>query len=125
MYYSGYQNQIPITDDYGNKTGEYEPVYSKPTEFYAYVSPAKGEAEIRRFGETLSYDKVIVTDKESPYIDELTYLWVDTMPELDNQGELATNASGQIITPHDYIVKKVAKGLNSIVIAIRKVKVSD
>lgn len=125
MYYSEYQGIAPITDDYGNKTGEYEDIYGGPIEFYAYVSPARGEAEIRRFGETLSYDKVIVVDNEAPPIDEFSHLWVDTMPELDNQGGLALDSSGQVITPHDYIVKKVAKSLNSSVIAIRKVNVSD
>lgn len=125
MYYSPYVEKTPCVDDYGNKTGEYERTYGKPHEFYAYVSPSRGEAEVRRFGEVLSYDRVIVVDNTAPEINEFARLWVDYMPELDAEGNLSLDENGEAVTPHDYIVKKVAKSLNSSVIAIRKVNVSD
>lgn len=124
MYYSSYLDKTQITDDYGNSTGEYEKAYSEPVEFYAYVTPATGSSDTRRFGELISYDKIIVLDNESPTIDEYSILWVDTMPQIGLDGEFLTNDDGDILTPHDYIVKKVAKSLNSTLIAISKVNVS-
>ena len=63
-------------------------------------------------------------DNDAPPIDEYTVLWIDTVPQVDEDGALATNDENEVITPHDYIVKKVARSLNSVSIAISKVNVS-
>ena len=63
-------------------------------------------------------------DADAPPIDEYTILWIDSVPEVDGNGELAVNKKGDVLTPHDYIVKKVARSLNSVSVAISKVKVS-
>ena len=63
-------------------------------------------------------------DNDAPPIDEYTVLWVDTVPQVDEDGALVTNEENEVITPHDYIVKKVARSLNSVSIAISKVNVS-
>ena len=93
-------------------------------EFFANISAAKGETSTRQFGESESYDKVIVMGTDAPAIDEYTVLWIDKTPQIDETGALATDDNGELITPFDYIVKKVAKGLNSVSIAISKVNVS-
>ena len=59
----------------------------------------------------------------APPIDEYSILWIDRVPQLDENGALALNDEGEVITPHDYIVKKVARSLNSVSIAISKVNV--
>lgn len=123
FHYALYKEKNPKTDEYGNITGEYEIVYENPTEFSANISAAKGETTTRQFGESESYDKVIVMDNDAPPIDEYTVLWVDTVPQVDETGALAVNDEGEIITPYDYIVKKVARSLNSVSIAISKVNV--
>lgn len=125
FYYALYLSKTPITDSYGNRTGEYEIIHGDPVEFKGNVSAAKGETQSMQFGENLSYDKVIVLDNEAPNIDEYSILWVDSTPQLDSDGHLAVNTDGEIITPHDYIVRKVAKSLNHVAIAISKVTVSD
>ena len=84
----------------------------------------KGETQTRQFGENESYDKVIVMNSDAPPIDEYAVLWVDRIPQLDENGDLAVNEKGEVITPHDYIVKKVAKSLNVVSLAISKVSVS-
>lgn len=124
FFYALYEGKTPITDDYGNVTGEYDIQHGKPTEFCANISAAKGETQTRQFGENESYDKVIVMDKDAPPIDEYSVLWVDNKPQTDENGNLAVNEKGEIITPHDYIVKKVAKSLNVVSMAISKVSVS-
>ena len=78
----------------------------------------------RRRGSSVSYDKIIVMDFITPPIDEYSVLWVDTLPILNADGSLKVNDAGEVITPHDYVVKKVAKSLNSVSIAISKVTVS-
>ena len=123
FFYSLYEGKKHIEDEYGNLTGEYEVIHSNPKEFAANISAAKGETQSRQFGENVSYDKVIVMDGEAPPIDEFSILWVDTMPQLEVDGSLSVNANDEVITPHDYIVKKVAKSLNSVSVAISKVLV--
>jgi hypothetical protein len=61
------------------------------------------------------YDKVIVLDDRSTPIDEYSILWVDTPPLL--------NDDGSTDTPHNYVVRKVARSLNGASIAIGKVDV--
>ena len=124
FFYSLYKEKVPKTDEYGNVTGEYELIRDNPVECFANISAAKGETSTRQFGDSETYDKVIVMDKDAPPIDEYTVLWVDKTPQLNEDGSLATSDEGEIITPHDYIVKKVAKSLNSVSIAINKVTVS-
>ena len=123
-YYALYEGKEPIIDEYGNNTGEYEVKHGNPVKSSANISAAKGETQTRQFGENVSYDKVIVIDDTSSPIDENSILWIDIVPELDNEGALALNADGEVITPHDYIVKKVAKSLNSVSYAVSKVSVT-
>ena len=124
FFYSLYEGRESITDEYGNVTGEYDVKHGNPIKGYANISAAKGETQTRQFGESETYDKVIVMDNEAPQIDEYSVLWVDTEPKLNKDGSLTVDKDGKIITPHDYIVKKVAKSLNNVSIAISKVNVS-
>lgn len=124
FYYALYEGREPILNEQGRKTGQFKVVHGDPIAVYANISAAKGETQTRQFGENESYDKVIVMDSITPPIDEYSILWVDTMPILDTDGSLKTNDNGEVITPHDYVVKKVAKSLNSVSIAISKVTIS-
>lgn len=116
FYYALYEGKEPLADEYGNATGEYGVRYSKPEKFKANISAANGKAETEQFGTNVDYDKVIVGDGIFPNIDEYSVLWIDTAPVF--------NAEGETDTPHDYIVKKVAKSLNSVSVAVSKVNVS-
>ena len=114
-------------DEYGNQIGT-STTYGKPVQAFANISPAKGNVLSREFGDDDSYDKQIVTGDRDIPIDEYAVLWIDTVPELDENGELTVNADGEIVTPWDYIVRKVGRGLpgfGSTVIAITKVSVTS
>jgi hypothetical protein len=115
FYYASYIGETEIIDDYGNATGEYKVSYSTPIKCNGNISAAQGEMQSRQFGESESYDKVIVLDDRNTPIDEYSLLWVDTLPILNEDG--STN------TPHDYVVRQVARGLNGVSIAISKVDV--
>lgn len=123
FYYALYDKTIPLIDEYGNETGQYGVDYGNPEQYSANISAAKGETQTRQFGESESYDKVIVLDQNAPPLNEYSILWIDTVPQLDENGALAVDEEGKIITPHDYIVKKVARSLNSVSLAISKVNV--
>lgn len=109
-----FDHKTETEDEYGNKTGEQTLYYQDPVKTRANVSTAKNQDSIQIFGTDIPYDKVIVMDKPCP-VDENTVFWIDTLPELDDEGKTET--------PYDYIVKKVAGSLNSVTIAVSKVKV--
>ena len=116
FYYAEHRGKSEIIDEYGNKTGQYKIVYGEPIKVYGNISPAKGEVQSQQFGESESYDKVIVLDDRNTPINEYSRIWVDTLPLLKEDGSTDT--------PHDYIVKTVARGLNGVSIAIQKVMVN-
>ena len=104
-----------MKDDYGNLTGEYEISYDKPVQLLGNISAARGETITRQFGDDVAYDRVIVLEDPLCPIDEFSILWIDTPPVLD--------ADGNTETPHDYMVRKVARSINSVSIAVSKVNV--
>lgn len=116
FYYAKYDKKTEIIDEYGNATGQYELIYSKPIMTQGNISAAKGEIQSQQFGDSENYDKVIVLDNKDIQIDEYSILWVDNLPILNDEGFTET--------PHDYIVRQVARSLNGISIAISKVKVN-
>lgn len=126
FWYALYAGTVEQYDEYGNQNGT-SASYGNPVETSANISPARGNVMARQFGDDELYDKVIVTgDRDTP-IDEYAVLWIDTVPELDENGALKVNADGEIVTPWDYIVRKVGRGLpnyGSTVIAISKVTVA-
>ena len=95
-------------------------VYSLPTYMEANISAATGVAQAAMFGNAQDYDRVIVTDELNCPIDENAVLWVDKSPEY----ELDSNNKPTIPTAWDYIVKRVARPLDSVSYAIKKVDVS-
>lgn len=114
FFYSIYMDKEPLKDEYGNETGEHRIIYSEPIEMSANVSSAKGTSQIEQFGNSLQYDKVIVIDDITYPIDESSVLFVDVTPESDCEGNPL----------FDYIVKKVARSLNSVSLAVSRVDVS-
>ena len=117
IYYANYHGKTPLKDEYGNLTGEYEISYTNPTEVCANVSAARGESTTRQFGDDVRYDRIIVLDDPAFAIGETSILWIDTLPEIAEDGSTKT--------PHDYIVKQIAPSLNSVSIAVSKVDVTN
>jgi len=113
FYYSLYVKTEDVTTTGGLKTGEKTVTYSTPIKMTANISPATGLASTEQFGNLDNYDKVILTSDLDCPIDENSVLFIDTDP---NYSTTAPN--------FDYIVRRVAKSLNHVSIAVRKVKVS-
>lgn len=112
IWYALYKGTEELKEN-GFDTGEKKVSYENPESIRANVSAARGEASTRQFGEDIQYDKIIVME-ECPF-DEVSVLWIDKPPVLE--------ADGTTKTPHDYIVRGIAKSLNSVSVAVGKVKV--
>ena len=126
FWYALYDSTQKTEDEYGNQNGTYAD-YGNPVQTSGNISPARGDVVARQFGDDDQYDKVIVTGERDTPINEYAVLWIDTVPELDENGALKVNADGEIVTPWDYIVRKVGRGLpnyGSTVIAVSKVTVA-
>ena len=115
IYYANYHSKSHLKDEYGNLTGEYEISYTNPVGVCANVSAARGESTTRQFGDDVSYDRIIVLDDPKFPVEETSIFWIDTLPEITEDGSTETS--------HDYIVKQIAVSLNSVSIAVSKVSV--
>ena len=113
VWYCLYSTKATQTDDDGYETGEDGVSYGEPVKLMCNVSPATGFAQTDVFGNLEFYDKVLITDDMNCPIDENTVLFIDKEPQVVGGKPL-----------YDYTVKRVAKSLNSISIAVSKVKVS-
>ena len=120
-----------VIDANGNETGEIIADYLAAMSMWANVSPATGVYQAEQFGNLENYDKVIVTRDMSCPIDENTLLFIDKNPEYVSVAthRIEAGQTPRIVTEYyslpknDYIVQRVAKSLNSISIAVSKVKV--
>lgn len=113
IYYATLESITDRYDSDGYLTGEKDKTYTSPQEFLIYVSPARGSLGWYPFGIGENYTNVMSTcDRDCP-INEESVLWIGIDPQI--------NESGKATIEHNYIVERVAIGLNSILYAIRKV----
>lgn len=118
FYYALYEGKEQIIDSDGHKTGQKRVIYSDPVEMKANISPARGVSDVDMFGITETYTKAIVTDDISCPIKEDSIIWIgkDAYEVKDGQ---------RIVTPHNYVVVRVAPSLNSLVIAVLEVDFNE
>ena len=117
FYYCTYNSKVAMKDSANNRTGEYKIKYNAPKEGWGNISSEKGQTQIEQFGTDVSYDKVIVTSDTDIGIDENSVLFIDKA--------LSFATSGSTDYPlFNYIVKRVARSLNSVSIAVEEVKIS-
>ena len=134
------ENEHKVLDENGNRTGEVIPQYGEAYPMWANISPATGQAQTEQFGNLDIYDKVIWTRDTDCPIDENSLLFLDKAPEYTTVTtyeivpSVVSTVSGvsetSVLVPvsyqmpkNDYIVKRVARALNSVSIAVRKVDV--
>lgn len=113
FWYQLFDQTKTVEDEYGNEVGSVV-VYKDAVEMKGNISSATGSAQVEQFGNFAGYDKVIVVDDMSCPIEETTVLFIDKKPEYDAEGNPL----------FDYVVKRVAKSLNVIAYAAKRVDVS-
>ena len=116
IYYALSKEDASILDTDGNETGDHRIIYENPVSIDVNVSASRGVADVEMFGVGLNYEKVVLTADMNCPISETSILWIDVTPVI---GE-----GGTTETPNDYQVVRVAKSLNYIAYAIRKVEKS-
>jgi len=133
IYYATLIKGEPVTDEWDNETGEYNMVYSDPSPIRINVSAAQGRLETRQFGQMENYDRTLITDDLDCPIDESSILWIDNLDTTNvtwimledlTWGDIEGKSWEVLTIPHDYVVTKVARSLNVIQYAVRKVSVS-
>ena len=120
FYYALYQGTSDVSDSSGFLTGEKRVIYGNPVEMYANISPADGSASDAIFGKDLQYSKTLVTCNMDCPINEESVLWIGKNPYAS---QVSGSSTISVLTPYNYTVTRVAKGLNSIVYALRQVDV--
>jgi len=103
FHYKEYVSTTPIVDGDGFDTGEVTINYGSLQTGKAYISASSGTVNESMFGENLIYDKVMIM-KSCPFT-EYAQLWI----------EASTTGA------FDYRVVRIAKSLNNVQVAIRKV----
>ena len=136
IYYCLLSDVVPVADSEGYESGEQELIYAEAVAIEANVSAATGQSQIEQFGSFINYDKVIMSDDLELPIDENTVWFIDKEPEyrevVVGTEKVIDEKTGQEVDKdiivkvpiYDYVVKRIAKSLNGLSIAISKVKVS-
>lgn len=127
LWYSTYANQITIyeRDEAGNIIydeidGEEFPRiiaeragYNNPVPFDINISAGKGTAQQEVFGPDVDFTRSISTTDLTLPIDELSLVWIESEPKYLADGTVDPDSA-------DYkVAAKPAKGLNSLVIALK------
>jgi hypothetical protein len=108
LFYALYIGDEPIMDEYGNETGERNPLFGEITELRCNVSAASGNEAVQAFGSMTNYTRAIcVADNHCPLAENaLVWFGVETSH------------------PHNYIVLRRADSKNGILYALQEVLVS-
>lgn len=107
LSYALYAGKVPVYDAYGLKTGEYTESYTDPVTVKMCVAPAVGRANLQPYGIKSDYTHIAVTDDMSCPINESSVVWIGA--------STSTPANARVVT--------VAKGLDSIMYALKVVDV--
>lgn len=118
IYYATLSGKTETTDEYGNKTGQYELTYAAPVEWAANIRWDSGAVELEGFGLNQSGTRRIVTcDMDCP-ITESSILWIGITPTVNAQ-------TGVVSPKHNYVVAGAPeRSINQIAILIQEVNVS-
>ena len=113
FWYALYEGREREIDEDGHYTGVQIEKYSKPIKAWANISTTTGitnnniagRTENTHFGIDLIYNAVINPLPRDFPMDEYSICWIDTTPELEEDGSTKT--------PHDHYVHRVVFSLNS------------
>ena len=113
IYYATFKSKTEITDEYGNKTGQYTITYNTPVEWSANIRWDSGAVQLEGFGLNASGTRRIVTCDMNCPIGVDTVLWIGITP--DQNGTVKPN----------YVVAGVPeRSLNQIAILVQEATLS-
>lgn len=117
---------IPVTDDdneivYGDdgeprKSGSYRGSYGRPTEFFANIAFAGGEAEAVAYGVSVdAYDSKIVLMRDELPLTETSLIFQNSKPKYRKDGSLDEKSA-------DFRVIRKAPSLNYTVYLLKRIE---
>ena len=113
IYYATFKSKTEITDEYGNKTGQYTITYNTPVEWSANIRWDSGAVQLEGFGLNATGTRRIVTCDMSCPIGVDSVLWIGITP--NEQGTVKPN----------YVVAGVPeRSLNQIAILVQEANLS-
>ena len=116
VWYALLESKTELTDEYGNKTGQYELHYSNPVRTLMNIRWNTGEIQFEGYGIDDGGRRKIVTDDINCPITVDSILWIGRTP--DENGE-----DGAV--KHNYLVTaSVEKSINQIAYIVQEVNVS-
>lgn len=125
FWYSKYLGRVQGTDEEGRLTGEWTIAYSNPKRFVGTVSPRSGNTWGDGFGIGVDCDRTLIIDQIGLGIDETCILWVDSEPELNEDGSLKNDEDGVMTVPNDYTIVMAGESYNYTALAIKKAETND
>lgn len=116
LYYATLKSKTEVTDDYGNKTGQYTLVYNTPVEYRANVRWDSGAVQLEGFGLNASGTRRLVCSDLGCPIDIDTVLWIGRTP--DSNGYAGT------VKPNYVVAGVPEKSLNHVAYTLQEVNIS-
>ena len=110
FYYAHKLGEKPIVDEMGNYTSETETEYTEPQMKRMNVSVVSGQDVVQAFGNMTEYSRVISTTEMDWEVAEGDIVWIERNPESDKP---------------NYVVQRVAKSLNSMLVALKETKTGE
>lgn len=108
IYYALPDTFSVILDEYGNETGETQPIYGSPVELMGNVSASSGEDMAQVFGNFTNYTRILcVADNDCP-LTVRSIVWFGV----------------ELTEPHNYTVTRKADSKNGILYALQEVSVT-
>lgn len=116
VWYALLESKTELTDEYGNKTGQYELHYSEPVRTLMNIRWNTGEVQLEGYGINDGGRRKIVTDDMSCPITVDSILWIGRTPDSDGE-------DGAV--KHNYVcTASVEKSINQIAYIVQEVNVS-
>lgn len=108
VWYALYTGKTAVTDEDGNKTGEYALTYSTPVSKPMNVSGERKYVSVEPFGIEADYECVLLTDDINCPIDETSAIWIGVNPTVNSP------------KPTHQVVK-VSKTINGIAYTVKEI----
>ena len=116
IWYALLESKTELTDEYGNKTGQYELHYSNPVRTLMNIRWNTGEVQLEGYGIDDGGRRKIVTDDINCPITVDSILWIGRTPDADGE-------DGAV--KHNYVcTASVEKSINQIAYIVQEVNVS-
>lgn len=108
IYYALPLGKVPLLDQNGYETGEFEVKYSRIQEAYVHLNVNSGDILNNVYGNYDNYYRTMIAENGLA-INEGTILWIDK----------------PISKEYDYIVKRISKDINVTIYSLVRVDLSE